>query len=173
MSKQEAKNSNAAETNVLTPAQINENAYQAAMGQQVTPIDRMAAYDLLMSAPETDTVDLNGGEYLKFEDYPEGTKFVFQVTGLTSWTNKKQQVVKAVRLEDFKDGKQFVCAAAVMYSSCEKLTQLPCLIRVTYSGMKKTGNGDDMYDLKIEAFKSVPASAPANGAAESGKDLPF
>jgi hypothetical protein len=167
MSNKTTPNGNAAKPTELTPAQVNENLYMSTMRGDVEPVDRNKAFDMLMDAPETDTEDLSGGDYFTFDDYKKGEKFVFIVHGLTSWVNKQGQTVKAVKIEN-KDGARFVCAAALLYNACEKLTQLPCFVRVTYNGMERTDKGK-MYDLKVEAFKSTPMS----GKDESGKDLPF
>jgi hypothetical protein len=167
MSNKTAPNGNAAKQAELTPAQINENLYMSTMRGDVEPIDRNKAFDMLMDAPDTDTDDLSGGDYFKFDDYKKGDKFVFIVHGLTKWNDKQGKEVKAVRIED-KGGARYVCAAAQLYNACEKLTQLPCFVRVTYNGMEKTDKGK-MYDMKVEAFKSVPT--PRKG--ENGEDLPF
>jgi hypothetical protein len=168
MSNKQTTNGNAGKPNDLTPAQVNENLYQSMIRGDVEPIDRDKAFDMLMGAPETDTEDLSGGDYFKFDDYKKGDKFVFIVHGLTKWNDKQGKEVKAVKIED-KDGKRYVCAAAILYNACEKLTQLPCFVRVTYEGMSKTDKGK-MYDMKVEAFKSAP-TAPRKG--ENGEDLPF
>lgn len=156
----------------VTAAQINEQIYLSAMGKQPTiaPIKRKDAYDLLMSAPENEMVDLNGGEYFSFEDAKAGDRWVFVVRGFTAWTSKNGQSVKAVQIEDFKDGSRYVCAAAVLHNACLKLTQLPCLIRVTYNGIEKTDKGR-MFDLKIEAFPSLSVPPQPSGKNETDEDV--
>lgn len=174
----------------LSAAQINEQMYLSALGKNENPvkITRKEAYEILMSAPEAELIDLNGGEYFKFEGRKVGEMFAFVVRGLSAYTSKSGDHVKIVQMEDFRDGKQYVCGAAVLYNACERLTQLPCLIRVTYQGEEKAAKGM-MTKLKVEAFPSTAGAPPvkpananggnnANGASGEGgeggaDDLPF
>jgi hypothetical protein len=157
---------------ILSVQMINDNLYAERIGGHVdAPIDRDAAFDFFEAADDKQFENLNGGDYLNWEELRPG-KYVFIYTGNTSWVDNSPQgqgkTVNAVRLED-RDGKEWICAAKLLIDSLGKVQQLPCMVRIIYNGKKQSKSGNKFFDMSVQ----VGRGSLNPGQQGEVKDLPF
>jgi hypothetical protein len=93
---------------------------------------------------------LSGAQYLTFDK--TGT-FNFMFTGMDKMTSEDQRTgevkeVDAVKLLD-KQGVEYINANTILVNSLKKVLQVPCYVRVEYTGDVKAKSGGKYKDLKV------------------------
>jgi hypothetical protein len=124
---------------------LNEEAYGTLTGTNAKSVDEMI--DALENVSD-DHFDDATSEYLELK---EGEIFNGLFTGLTKFTNDKQQEIDAVMLTG-KENKKYIYAGAVVVGSLKKVTTMPCLIRLTHKGKVKGKNGT-YHDIQVQVLK--------------------
>jgi hypothetical protein len=156
-------NAAAAVTSNLSVEKINDGIYAMAIGAEMDmQIDRNEAFDFFEKADNKSFETLGGGQYLNWEEKPQGT-YVFIFTGTTSWVDNSPQgggkTVTAVKLED-KEGNEWICAAKLIVENLSRVQVMPTMCRVIYGGKKKSKSGNNFFDLSVQVGRG--ALAPAN-----------
>jgi hypothetical protein len=126
-------------------ALLNEDAYGTLTGANAKSVDEMI--DALENVSDEHFEDATS-EYLELK---EGEIFNGLFTGMTTFTNDKQQEIEAVLLTG-KENRKYIYAGAVVVGSLKKVTQMPCLIRLTHKGKVKGKNGT-YHDIQVQVLK--------------------
>lgn len=115
------------------------NVFNEVAVQGEAAISESEAFNHLESVPDA-AFQEQTGEYLSFEKKGPGVyNFIFD--GFTT-LNLQGKQTKAAMLRD-KENQSYVCSAAVLVSTCERLQRVPEFIRVIFEGeMVKSAKGE-------------------------------
>jgi hypothetical protein len=113
------------------------------LGQSQSGITWEQAFDFAEAQDTAKMKSLTGAKWLELNEFGE---FTFAFMGMDNAETKEGKVT-VVKLCN-KQGEEFISSLAVLVSTCEKLTQIPSFIKISYQDDKKGANGT-YKNLKI------------------------